>query len=743
MHVLSHGSDGVLQLGRTQLDAATLLQRAGEVAGWGASLSADADLLLYGCDLAAGDSGRQLVRDLAALSGADVAASTDLTGAAARGGDWLLEFERGPIEAALAPSADFRAHWQGLMATYTVTTTNDGLGIGLIPGSLRWAISQANANAGTDNIVFAVNGTFNLVALSSGDDNNSGGDFDINGSVNIIGNGAANTIIRGGGADRVFDLRSGTVTMSGLTVEAGKSNTGAGLRISSSVTATLDNVVVQNNIGSGSSKGGGIYNDGTLTITNSVIRNNGNSSHQTDGAGIYNDNGAWLSLRDVEIRDNVASAKEGGGLRAESGTVWMTRVTLAGNSAKAGGGAWLKDGSYTLEQRHRQRQHGRYRAVACTSRTRPRSTTSPWPTTVPTRATAAASTTRTTRSTPRTRCSRPTPAATPTPRSSRWATTSATTTPRASRPPATARTPPPGCSALADNGGGTRTHAIGAASAATDRANPVTSLTADQRGIAYYGGRADIGAYEYNPYGFVPTISAVANRTIDEDTALNGVAFVIGDVETDPNSLVVTATSSNTALVPNANLVLGGTAGNRFVSLSPAANANSSANGGATTITLTVSDGGNSVSTSFTVTVLAQNDAPVLTLPGAQAVDEDGVLVLSGAAAPQVSDVDAGAAALQFTLSSQQRRAQPGPDHRAVVRHRQRQQQRRDGVQRQPGGHQCGAERPELPPGCRLQRIGPDRPRRSATWATAAAAAPSRPAAASRSALPRATMRRA
>ncbi|MDH3461139.1 MAG: DUF4347 domain-containing protein, partial [Burkholderiaceae bacterium] len=52
VHVLTHGSDGVLQIGNVRLDAQTLLQRAGEVAGWGAALTIDADLLLYGCDLA-------------------------------------------------------------------------------------------------------------------------------------------------------------------------------------------------------------------------------------------------------------------------------------------------------------------------------------------------------------------------------------------------------------------------------------------------------------------------------------------------------------------------------------------------------------------------------------------------------------------------------------------------------------------------------------------------------------------
>ena len=88
VHVLAHGSDGRLQLGNTVMDAQSLLARADLVAAWASALTADADLLMYGCDFAQTGVGQQLVRDLAMLTGADVAASTDLTGAAAR---WQLD----------------------------------------------------------------------------------------------------------------------------------------------------------------------------------------------------------------------------------------------------------------------------------------------------------------------------------------------------------------------------------------------------------------------------------------------------------------------------------------------------------------------------------------------------------------------------------------------------------------------------------------------------------------------------
>ena len=98
VHLLSDGSEGEVRLGSATLDGAAILRRAGEIAAWSEALSADADLLIYGCYVGAGSDGERLVRDLALLTGADVAASDDPTGSAARGGDWVLEQRSGAIE---------------------------------------------------------------------------------------------------------------------------------------------------------------------------------------------------------------------------------------------------------------------------------------------------------------------------------------------------------------------------------------------------------------------------------------------------------------------------------------------------------------------------------------------------------------------------------------------------------------------------------------------------------------------
>ncbi|PNG47270.1 MULTISPECIES: cadherin-like domain-containing protein [unclassified Variovorax] len=117
LHILSHGSTGEITLGNEQVDAASLERSAEAWRSIGASLGADADILLYGCDVAA--DGAQFSQALASLTGADVASSIDATGAAARGADWTLESATGHIEALSFADAGY----DGVMAAPTVSTT--------------------------------------------------------------------------------------------------------------------------------------------------------------------------------------------------------------------------------------------------------------------------------------------------------------------------------------------------------------------------------------------------------------------------------------------------------------------------------------------------------------------------------------------------------------------------------------------------------------------------------------------
>jgi hypothetical protein len=107
-----------------------------------------------------------------------------------------------------------------------------------------------------------------------------------------------------------------------------------------------------------------------------------------------------------------------------------------------------------------------------------------------------------------------------------------------------------------------------------------------------------------------PTITPIADQTILENSSTDVLPFQVGDAETPADQLIVTGTSSNPALIPDAGIVIDGGGANRTVSVGP--NYDST---GIATITLYVIDGGGkSNSTSFRVTVVPGNTPPTVSL---------------------------------------------------------------------------------------------------------------------------------
>ena len=146
--------------------------------------------------------------------------------------------------------------------------------------------------------------------------------------------------------------------------------------------------------------------------------------------------------------------------------------------------------------------------------------------------------------------------------------------------------------------------------------------------------------------GTAPTITSIANVTIDEDAATAPIAFTVNDAETAAASLTVTATSSNTQLVPNtgAALTLGGSGGARTLVVTPTANRSGSA-----TITVSVSDGSQSASRTFTLTVNAVNDAPTLTRTPTSGTIANGLVAHTTVL---ISDIDTAGSSLILAATS-------------------------------------------------------------------------------------------
>jgi len=103
IRIISHGKDGELLFGNQVVDQSVLVTRGSEIASWGKSLAPDADILLYGCSVATSEAGKNFVTTLAGLTGADIAASINPTGA---GADTNLEYNAGLVTAGLQASKE-------------------------------------------------------------------------------------------------------------------------------------------------------------------------------------------------------------------------------------------------------------------------------------------------------------------------------------------------------------------------------------------------------------------------------------------------------------------------------------------------------------------------------------------------------------------------------------------------------------------------------------------------------------
>lgn len=108
-----------------------------------------------------------------------------------------------------------------------------------------------------------------------------------------------------------------------------------------------------------------------------------------------------------------------------------------------------------------------------------------------------------------------------------------------------------------------------------------------------------------NPVNDAPTISAIANQIVAANSNSSPISFIVGDLETAAASLTVSATSSAPGLISPSNITFGGSGANRTMILKPISGQSGTAN-----ITVSVSDGTTSASTTFQLTVLAAPAAP-------------------------------------------------------------------------------------------------------------------------------------
>jgi len=192
---------------------------------------------------------------------------------------------------------------------------------------LQADVNQANQDNGNDRIIFSCSGDIPLTQTLT-----------ISGSMTIDGSGQ-HVSLDGQNQVGVFSVNAGvTLTLNALTIAHGSAYVGGGLL--NEGTVTISNSTFANN--SASSGGGGLYNyQGTVTISNSTFASNSASN----GGGLLNTGTATIS--NSTFASNSASSV-GGGLYNNGGTATISSSTFASNSASNGGGLYNYGGTTSL-----------------------------------------------------------------------------------------------------------------------------------------------------------------------------------------------------------------------------------------------------------------------------------------------------------------------------------------------------------------------------------------------------------
>ena len=200
IHILSHGDAGQIRLGTGTLDTLSISGKyAVELATIKSALAPGADILVYGCDVAAGEQGRTFVNALAKATGAAIAASTDITGSADLGGNWTLEAHTATIEARGLQLGS----WHGdLLYTNTGVTPN----VWVFGGTAAAATATNTTDGVTTTVTLATITGTNFVTPTAQTLNNTNGVTFFN-SAQLAGQNADfQTTFNGAATD------SGTIT---------------------------------------------------------------------------------------------------------------------------------------------------------------------------------------------------------------------------------------------------------------------------------------------------------------------------------------------------------------------------------------------------------------------------------------------------------------------------------------------------------------------------------------------------
>lgn len=223
-----------------------------------------------------------------------------------------------------------------------IADTNDG--VCDADCSLREAIAASNATAGASSISFALPAD-SIITLSNGE-------LIINSNLTINGADSPRLIVDANNTSRIFAVNASVeASISNLTATKGHdirfvSSGGGG--IFNAGTLTLTNVTVSNSTAT-LGNGGGVLNNGTLNIANSTFSNNVGGDNHEGGGGIYNTGTLIIASSTFSVNRTGDIGTYGGGIYNDSGSVTISNSTFSINSTyQSGAGIYNKNGTLSV-----------------------------------------------------------------------------------------------------------------------------------------------------------------------------------------------------------------------------------------------------------------------------------------------------------------------------------------------------------------------------------------------------------
>ena len=314
VHVISHSLGENVRLGSEFLSINTIDKHEQSIIAWSNALSARADILIYGCDIGSTDGGIELMKSLAALTGADIGLTEDKTGTTQTGTDWEFEVSSGPLNYTAVVSYELQQSWDH--ALYNWDKDNRVLLIEYLSDKFddNFEYAPGDGNSAIQNLLESV--------ADESQERDEPVEISLREAV-YTSNNVANT-------DNQFTIRliEGTYSLGEIT-----ENNGPG---------TQKDIVVTNNLTiEGSNE--------TQTVLKVDVNKNFRAFHiDADG---HNVNISNLTITGGSI--NGPGALDGGGaLRIANGSIKLEDVTLHKNTAQLGGGIFIYGGNLEFINGH-------------------------------------------------------------------------------------------------------------------------------------------------------------------------------------------------------------------------------------------------------------------------------------------------------------------------------------------------------------------------------------------------------